>query len=173
MKKKVCWIICTILCLVQIFCGCVRYTNPEEKLLRIHVRADSDNAAAQAVKADVVAAIQYYLSDTLSSVRTFDAAYDAVQARLGDIAALSGGVLRRKGFGYGARARLARERFPEKNYNGKTVPAGEYDALIVELGCGGGDNWWCVLYPQMCYSPDMAKDGAVYKSLIADLWNKR
>lgn len=173
MKKRICLFVCGILCMAQIFCGCVRYTNPEEKLLRIHVRADSDSAAAQAVKGDVVAAIQYYLSDTLSSARTFDQAYDAVKARLCDIAALSSGVLRRKGFGYGASARLAREHFPEKNYNGKTVPAGEYDALIVNLGCGGGDNWWCVLYPQLCYTPAMANDGAVYKSLIAELWNKR
>jgi stage II sporulation protein R len=62
-----------------------------------------------------------------------------------------------KGFDYGAKATLARVEFPEKSYGSYTFPAGEYEALEVTLGAGEGHNWWCVLYPNMCFS------GSVYK----------
>ncbi len=162
-----------LLVLMQIFCVACGYTNTEEetRLLRIHVRADSDSASAQAVKKEVVSAIQYYLSGELQDVRDYDTAYATVKARTSALAAIASGVLRSKGFGYGATARLTREYFPARVYDGRVVESGEYDALIVRLGTGGGDNWWCVLYPQLCYTVTSEQEG-VYKSLIAEILGK-
>ena len=173
MRKKICGILAILLCVAQIFWGCGGNTNTEEKLLRIHVRADSDDFRAQAVKADVVAAIQCYLKDELRCADSFAAAYRAVKSRTDTIAAIASGVLRRKGFGYGATAALTREHFPARVYGDRVVESGVYDALMVRLGTGEGDNWWCVLYPQLCYTAALAESGAVYKSLIREILAKR
>lgn len=165
-------IIATVLCFTLIFCGGCGYTNTEEKqLLRIHVRADSDNPAAQAVKMQVVAAIQYYLADELKEARTYDEAYAVVQARCDVLRHISDAALRRNGFGYSATVALSYEYFPARIYGDTVVESGYYDALIVRLGTGGGDNWWCVLYPQLCYTASDT-DEIVYKSLIAEAIGK-
>ena len=62
------------------------------------------------------------------------------------------------GVDYKANIRIGREDFPERNYGGEVYPAGEYTALIVELGEGGGENWWCVLFPSLCLSVVRAED---------------
>ena len=74
-----------------------------------------------------------------------------------EIVALAEKTLEDNGYTYGAAAELAHVQFPEKNYGDYTFPAGEYEALEVTLGKGGGHNWWCVLYPNMCFR------GAVYE----------
>ena len=53
---------------------------------------------------------------------------------------------------------ILEEEFPERNYAGEVYPAGEYTALIVELGDGTGDNWWCVLFPSLCLSAVRAEE---------------
>ena len=66
------------------------------------------------------------------------------------------------------------EEFPTRIYGEYTLPAGEYTALIIELGEGAGDNWWCVIYPPLCFSsPSGGK--IVYKSKIIEIietWKK-
>lgn len=167
--KKFCVVMCFVFVCVQIFCCGCGYTNGEDKLLRIHVRADSDMPEAQAVKAAVVRAINCYLSSELSSAGSYDEAYSIVKARVSQLALIASEVLRRRGFGYSATATLSNEYFPARVYDGTVVESGYYDALIVRLGCGGGDNWWCVLYPQLCYTPT-ASDEVIYKSLFAELF---
>ena len=113
------------------------------------------------------------MADELCDADTFAAAYGAVASRLDTLAAIASAVLRRKGFGYGATAALTREHFPTRVYGDRVVESGTYDALIVRLGKGEGDNWWCVLYPQMCYTSALAESGAVYKSLIAEILQRK
>ena len=56
-----------------------------------------------------------------------------------------------QGYAYPVRVSLVREEFPFKKYGDLIFPAGVYDALRIEIGEAKGKNWWCVLYPQMCY----------------------
>ena len=71
------------------------------------------------------------------------------------------------GADYGARISVGKEEFPERNYGGEVYPAGEYTALIVELGEGEGENWWCVLFPSLCLSA-VKGDDSVEAGLTAD-----
>jgi stage II sporulation protein R len=83
-------------------------------------------------------------------------------------------VLLQKGYSYGARASVRRERFPTRVYGEYVLERGEYLALIVELGKGEGDNWWCVVYPPLCFVGDSGAK-LVYKSKIAEIierWKK-
>lgn len=161
MRTKICCWAIILLAATQIFCGCGGNTNAEEKLLRIYVRADSDAAAAQAVNAQVSAAVAYYLNGELENCRTYAEAYAAVRARTNTVAHIADGVLRAKGYGYGAKAALTHI----------SAQSGECDALIVRLGTGNGDGRQNVLYPVS--ADTSAKDGAVYKSLIAEIIGKR
>ena len=70
------------------------------------------------------------------------------------------------GADYEAKIRIGKEDFPERNYAGEVYPAGEYTALIVELGEGTGDNWWCVLFPSLCLSA-VKKEEALEVGLTA------
>ena len=77
-------------------------------------------------------------------------------------------ILSKNGFSYGATAKLTAERFPTRVYGEYTLPAGEYTALILELGKGQGDNWWCVVYPPLCFAKPTGGN-VVYKSKILEI----
>ena len=62
--------------------------------------------------------------------------------------------------------------FPRKEYKGVIYPAGDYKSLVITLGAGLGDNWWCVLYPPICMINDNQKTGDVeYRLLVSNLLN--
>ena len=78
-------------------------------------------------------------------------------------------------FTYKASIALKNEHFPDRQYDGYDFPEGYYDALIIYLGEGSGDNWWCVAYPPLCFST-AGKTNVAYKSLIAERireWKER
>ena len=78
--------------------------------------------------------------------------------------------MKARGYNYGARANVRAEEFPVRVYGELTLEAGVYDALIVELGTGKGDNWWCVIYPPLCFTS--ASADVQYRSVIYDIINK-
>lgn len=135
--------------------------------LRIHIRADSNDEEAQAVKFKVRDGVVSYLTPAVAECGTKAAAMEILGARLGEIEQVADRILKENGFSYGARARLSREDFPTRVYEGLTLEAGWYDALILELGSGEGDNWWCVVYPPLCFAG--GGGNVVYKSKIWEI----
>ena len=71
---------------------------------------------------------------------------------------------------YRSRAEVRKEYFPTRVYDGATLEAGDYEALIIELGEGTGDNWWCVIYPPLCFTS--ASADVQYRSIIKDIIDK-
>ena len=72
------------------------------------------------------------------------------------------------GFDYKARVELKTETFPEREYDGYVFPAGEYDALMIYLGEGKGDNWWCVAFPPLCFVPADGGEDITYVSWVKE-----
>ncbi len=143
--------------------------------LRIHIRADSNEGQAQAVKYYVRDALVKYLTPLVAEYQTRAEALEGVQEHLNELAIVATNTLREHGFLYGATAELTVEEFPTRVYDGYTLPAGEYTALIVRLGSGAGDNWWCVVYPPLCFAADNGQS-VIYKSKIKEIienWKKR
>ena len=93
---------------------------------------------------------------------------DGVSAHLDEISTLASDVLKQNGFSYGATADLTVETFPTRVYGEYVLPAGEYSALVLRLGSGKGDNWWCVVYPPLCFVGDSAAN-IIYKSKIKEI----
>jgi len=141
-------------------------------LLRLHIRAHSNQSDDQAVKLGVRDAVVAYLESELSAVNDFETAKKEVGKRLARIRKISDGVLTDAGFGYRSAATLANEFFPARTYGGLTVESGYYDGLIICLGDGAGDNWWCVIYPPLCYIETAGETDFVYKSKIAEIIKK-
>lgn len=126
------------------------YTRGE--LIRLHVLADSDGAEAQRVKLAVRDALLGAFGQELAAAGTQDC--DAVYALLQDSAGAMREVAQRcakeNGFNGPVTAEVGRMLLPAKVYGHVTLPEGEYRALRVTLGSGKGQNWWCVLFPQLC-----------------------
>ena len=120
-----------------------------DKIIRLHVVANSDTSADQAVKLAVRDAV------LREAGRVLDGAEDpkqAVAAQLPALEATANAELQRQGSEDLARVSFRRELFPTREYDTFSLPAGVYDSLRVTIGQGEGHNWWCVMYPPLCYS---------------------
>ena len=145
----------------------------QDEYLRIHIRADSNETAAQAVKYTVRDKIVAYLTPIVADCETKTEALEKIGAQVSVLQSIARQTLQNAGFSYGATLSLEREYFPTRVYEGYTLPAGEYTAVIVRLGAGEGDNWWCVVYPPLCFAAQT--QNVVYKSKIAEIirsWRK-
>ena len=122
------------------------------KLLRLHVVANSDSDADQALKLEVRDAVLDCAAGYLENVSDVRAAEQVVGAHLAELAGAGQAVVREKGYDYAVRASLGTSHFPTKTYDGFALPAGDYRALRVTIGAGEGRNWWCVVFPTLCVS---------------------
>lgn len=121
-----------------------------EKTLRLHVPANSDSSADQEVKLKVRDAVINYLAEPMANCKTKDEAVNKIQVLTSNISLVANNVLIENGFDYKARVSVVKENYPTRDYEGISLPAGEYTSLKIELGKAEGQNWWCVLFPQVC-----------------------
>ena len=159
-------------CFGLLFAGGLKQ-EPNAEFLRIHIRADSDDPEAQDIKYVVKAALVDALAPKLVDCDTKQKAMDRVRENLDALQRVADGVLKENGYEYVSRVRLAQEEFPERSYQSLTLPAGVYDALIVELGSGKGQNWWCVVYPPLCFvNYEGTGTGFTYRSKLLEIVNR-
>lgn len=146
-----------------------KQTNAD--FLRIHIRADSNNSSDQSVKYVVKTAVVDYLTPYLAEATSKQKAMSIVKSHLDGIKKVCDKTLSDNGFNYTSNARLCTEEFPDRSYNGVTLEAGVYDALIIELGSGSGNNWWCVVYPPLCFvgGESNGTNQIIYKSKLAEI----
>ena len=152
--------------------GCSAHTTIEEgdALLRIHVRANSNSEQDQSVKLKVRDAVTQRLSSTMRNVQSLAQAKQTVSEERTTLTRIVNRVLMEQGKDYTCKVRLTNEYFPTRAYGNTIVESGYYDALIIELGKAEGDNWWCIIYPALCYNAQ-GNGSIVYKSRIAEWWN--
>ena len=136
-----------------------------EKILRFHVLANSDSEEDQRVKEAVRDAVGVYLQPILASAGNLEETKDLVETHMETIVTIAENILRNEGFSYEVEARITTTDFPEKTYGPYTFPKGSYEALQIVIGEGEGQNWWCVLYPNMCFR------GTVYEVVEQDAEN--
>ena len=118
-----------------------------EKIIRLHVVANSDSDADQAVKLCVRDAVLREAQNVLSGANDVK---QAIQAQLPALEAAANAELRRQGSGETARVSFRRELFPTRDYDTFSLPSGVYQSLRVTSGQGAGHIWWCVIFPSLC-----------------------
>lgn len=127
------------------------------KILRFHVRANSDSSADQALKLKVRDAVGAMMEPYLAGVDDRRQCESIVQEQIPRIIETAEQVIAQEGYAYTVTAQMGSADFPQKTYGNYTFPAGEYQALNIVIGSGKGRNWWCVMYPNLCFH------GAVYE----------
>ena len=105
---------------------------------------------------------------------TGEKSIDTINALLPEIESVCNCLLIANGFTYTASAKIDRENFPTRTYDNVTLKAGVYDALIIELGSGRGDNWWCIVYPPLCFvnKSDIGAHNIQYQSYLMEIVRK-
>lgn len=142
--------------------------QPVKEYLRIHVRANSNVEVDQSVKFLVKDKVVDFLTPYIADCKTKEQATAMLNSNLDSLKAVCDKVLKESGFNYFSKVSIKREEFPFRSYNGVDLEQGFYDALIIELGSGTGDNWWCVVYPPLCF---VGQGEYVYRSKIKDVIN--
>lgn len=128
-----------------------------EKVLRFHVLANSDCREDQALKLKVRDAVGEEMAEALAGAESRMECEEIVTAQLDRIVETAEKTIAGEGYDYEVSAFLREVDFPVRTYGNYTFPAGTYEALEVVIGEGAGHNWWCVMYPNMCFS------GSVYE----------
>ncbi len=157
-----------IIATVFLVCGTeAQSVDADSDYLRIHVRANSNSAIDQQVKYEVKDEIVAFITPYIGECVTKQRAIEVVEGLIPEIVEVAENALKERGYDYGARAEVRAEHFPTRVYEDLTLEEGVYDALIVELGTGEGDNWWCVIYPPLCFTA--APCSVEYRSIIYDI----
>lgn len=124
------------------------------EVFRLHVIANSDTEKDQELKLKVKTRIVEYLKEILGEDAGLEETKEAVLTHLTEIEQGAENLIEEQGFDYPVEVVVEKTYFPEKTYGDCTFPAGEYEALKVKIGSAKGQNWWCVLYPSLCFLDD-------------------
>jgi stage II sporulation protein R len=128
--------------------------------IRLRILANSDSAKDQAVKRSIRDEVNANVETWVKDLKTADQAKHVITSHLDDIRQTVANKLKAEGVHVPYTVTLGEARFPTKMYGGYVYPAGVYQALVVTLGSGQGANWWCVLFPPLCFL-DFANGDAV------------
>ena len=137
--------------------------------LRIHIRANSNSEIDQNVKYQIKNELISYLTPFISECNSKEDAIKTLNNNLKNVESVCNKVLKENGFSYESKASIRNELFPTRVYGEFKLEEGFYDALIVELGKAKGDNWWCVVYPPLCFT--QGDYPIKYKSKILEIIN--
>lgn len=122
-----------------------------ENVIRLHVVANSDSKNDQELKLKVRDEVIVYLEGELEGCRSKEESLRVIGGRLDEIESVAEEAAFKEGFHYDIDATLSREVFPLREYGDVRMPTGDYDALKISIGDAEGHNWWCVVYPPLCF----------------------
>jgi stage II sporulation protein R len=132
------------------------------KLIRFHVIANSDNAEDQALKLKVRDKVLEYISPKLKNCKSIEESREIIKANDEAIKSIAQQVVKKNGYSYQIATELSKQKFPVKTYGNITLPQGEYEAYRILIGNSSGQNWWCVMFPPLCFI-DITKGEVSYK----------
>ncbi len=126
-------------------------TLGQDKLIRLHVLANSDSQEDQQLKLQVRDAVIQYLAPYLEQASSVEAARQIVSEHQGKLAEVAEGIVAKNGAKYPVNVQIGIFDFPIKSYGNLVLPAGKYEAVRILIGKAEGKNWWCVLFPPLCF----------------------
>ena len=123
----------------------------KNKLIRFHVIANSDNDEDQKLKLKVRDEVIKYISPILKKSKSIDESRNILKNETNNIIKIAEKCIKSNGYDYKVQTTLGMANFPVKNYGNITLPQGEYEAYRIVIGEGRGENWWCVMFPPLCF----------------------
>jgi len=143
-----------------------------EDALRIRVIANSNSEYDQLIKNEVKENIQYKLYNLLKDTKGVEEARIVINNNLNYIDEEVNKTLKNNNYDLGYKINYGLNYFPSKEYKGVTYEEGYYESLVITLGSGEGDNWWCVLFPPLCLLEAEESDDIEYTSYVKELIEK-
>lgn len=126
--------------------------NPyKDKIIRFHVRANSDIEEDQNLKLKVRDKILEVMGEKFEGVQSLAESRVVIQENINEIKTISEEVIKDNNKDYTVTVSLGQDDFPIRKYGNMIFPQGEYETLLVTIGQGAGQNWWCVMFPPLCF----------------------
>lgn len=140
--------------------------------IRLRVLANSNSKEDQELKLKVRDELQLYMYELLKDTKGIDQAREKIKQNLDQIEDCVNRTLQKYDSAIKFQVDFGLNYFPDKEYKGVVYPAGEYESVLVTLGEGNGNNWWCVLFPPLCLMEAEESDTVEYKSFFQELIEK-
>ena len=125
--------------------------NLADSVFRLHVIANSDSEEDQNLKYKVRDSLIEYMNTLTNNMNTKDEVIQIAKEHIQDFKNIAQNVVKENGNDYEVNIEIGNFSFPTKTYGDISFPAGFYDALKVEIGKAEGQNWWCVMFPPLCF----------------------
>jgi len=156
MKNLKRFLIIFLLFIVYILLSVFSYANAvstdiSDSVFRLHVIANSDSAEDQNLKYIVRDALIDYMSSISNNITSKEQVIELVKEKKDEFYDIAKKAINDNGFNYNVNIDIGNFSFPTKTYGDISLPAGFYDALKVEIGTSSGQNWWCVMFPSLCF----------------------
>ena len=123
----------------------------KNELIRFHIRANSDMEEDQALKLKIRDEILKEMKMKFKDTETIEESREVIEANMMEMKSITEGVIEKEGKDYEVNISLGQDNFPTRKYGNLVLPAGEYETLLITLGEGKGQNWWCVMFPPLCF----------------------
>ena len=141
---------------IFVFASALSYVNAvsediSESVFRLHVIANSDSQEDQNLKYKVRDKILEYMNEISIDCSSKDEVIALAKENQENFQDIAKKVIKENGYDYDVNVSIGNYEFPTKNYGDISLPAGNYDALRIEIGDAVGQNWWCVMFPPLCF----------------------
>lgn len=152
MNKIILAIALGFLTAVSVVCSAARTEDTiANSVIRLHIRANSNDIKDQELKLKVRDRILKEAGQRFNNSRDIATAREYTKENLNTITEIAKDEIQKNGYNYNVKASFGKADFPTRIYGDMTLPAGTYEALVVEIGSGKGENWWCVMFPPLCF----------------------
>lgn len=164
--KNILFVCFTIICLILISNFMTSKNLIPKDAIRIRVIANSNEDKDQELKMNIKNEVEEYLYKKLKDVKDTSIADNIIEGNITNVEKIVSKYTSDYKINYGINY------FPKKEYKSITYKAGDYKSLVITLGNGLGDNWWCVLFPPLCLMEASESDDVEYHSYVVDTINK-
>ena len=123
----------------------------KDEIIRFHIRANSDRDEDQELKLKIRDEILKEMGDKFKDTVDLDESREIIVANMKAMKTITEDVIKREGEDYSVEITLGQDNFPTRKYGNLVFPAGDYETLLITLGEGSGQNWWCVMFPPLCF----------------------
>lgn len=123
----------------------------KDEIIRFHIRANSDTEEDQGLKLKIRDEILKEMKEKFKDTASLDESREVIKENMGEMKSITENVIKREGEDYSVEVTLGQDNFPTRKYGNLVFPAGDYETLLITLGEGKGQNWWCVMFPPLCF----------------------
>lgn len=123
----------------------------KDEIIRFHIRANSDKEEDQALKLKIRDEVLKEMGDKFKDTSSLEESRKIIMANMEEMKYITEKVIEEEGKDYEVKVTLGQDKFPTRKYGNLVLPSGEYETLLITLGEGKGQNWWCVMFPPLCF----------------------